>query len=365
MERLVQDQTGNQTNESEVYPATQEDFETSFSSTISFSKLSGNEVTLDDLQQEKVDTSSASSGNRISDLSLVTTFVQLICCSECCQPNLLFGEINKKGSAFCCKSQCTCQWYYEFWSSPKSQDRRCEINKRFVYAMRRCGKGYAGLKQLCTFMDLPPPMAKGSYTLTTKKVRNAVRPVAKTTMTEAAQDLVNNGKRDENGFVDTAMSCDGSWQERGFSSLNGLVACISMDTGLNVVQLSTPKNVPMTQVTPDTIQDSAKILRYLSTIKSRGGSRPSQHSQLRMSDFLASRFSKTYGIVVKCSGHSGYHTAYEYVTKEDCHCVKSPHHPENVIAPKILKETKKNARRAQGGQKSSDIKHRSSCRYHS
>ena len=59
----------------------------------------------------------------------------------------------------------------------------------------------------------------------------------------------------------------------------------------------------------------------------------------------------TYGIVVHFSGHSGYHTAYEYVTKEDCHCVKSPHHPENVIAPKTLTATKKNARRAQGGQK--------------
>ena len=73
----------------------------------------------------------------------------------------------------------------------------------------------------------------------------------------------------------------------------------------------------------------------------------------------------TYGIVVNFSGHSGYHTAYEYVTKEECHCVKSPHHPENVIAPKTLTATKKNARRAQGGQKSSESKHSSSGRHHS
>ena len=40
-------------------------------------------------------------------------------------------------------------------------------------------------------------------------------------------------------------------------------------------------------------------------------------------------------------GHSGYHAAYEYVTKDNFHCVKSSHHPENVIAPKTLKAMKK------------------------
>ena len=32
-------------------------------------------------------------------------------------------------------------------------------------------------------------------------------------------------------ILDTSVSCDGTWQIRGFSSLNGTVACISMDTG--------------------------------------------------------------------------------------------------------------------------------------
>ena len=32
-------------------------------------------------------------------------------------------------------------------------------------------------------------------------------------------------------IVDTSVSCDGTWERRGFSSLNGTVACISMDTG--------------------------------------------------------------------------------------------------------------------------------------
>ena len=32
-------------------------------------------------------------------------------------------------------------------------------------------------------------------------------------------------------IVDTSVSCGGTWQRRGFSSLNGAVACVSMDTG--------------------------------------------------------------------------------------------------------------------------------------
>ena len=52
---------------------------------------------------------------------------------------------------------------------------------------------------------------------------------------------------------------------------------------------------------------------------------------------------------------------YEYVTKEDCNCVKSPHHPENVIAPKTLKATrkksKKGSRRSKKAQKVSTIQY--------
>ena len=32
-------------------------------------------------------------------------------------------------------------------------------------------------------------------------------------------------------IVDISVSCDGTWHRRGFSSLNGTVACISMDNG--------------------------------------------------------------------------------------------------------------------------------------
>ena len=57
----------------------------------------------------------------------------------------------------------------------------------------------------------------------------AVKDVAETTMQDACTEL--RGDVAEDSIVDTAVSCDGSWQRRGYSSLNGVVTAISMKTG--------------------------------------------------------------------------------------------------------------------------------------
>ena len=53
-------------------------------------------------------------------------------------------------------------------------------------------------------------------------------------MLDAASEIHSlNQRKDKNGndIVDCAVSCDGSWQRRGFSSLDGFVTAISMATG--------------------------------------------------------------------------------------------------------------------------------------
>ena len=44
-----------------------------------------------------------------------------------------------------------------------------------------------------------------------------------------AADELRSGKKDE--IINTTISTDGSWQRRGFSSLNGLVTVIANDIG--------------------------------------------------------------------------------------------------------------------------------------
>ena len=58
--------------------------------------------------------------------------------------------------------RCTiCEFRYSFCTSKKAEKMRSyDINKRSVYAFRRLGKGYAGMKTFLTIMNLPPPMTK-------------------------------------------------------------------------------------------------------------------------------------------------------------------------------------------------------------
>ena len=51
-------------------------------------------------------------------------------------------------------------------------------------------------------------------------------------MRNASEDLLFKSKDpNEDTVIETAVSCDGSWQKRGYSSLNGVIMVISMDNG--------------------------------------------------------------------------------------------------------------------------------------
>ena len=58
-----------------------------------------------------------------------------------------------------------------------------------------------------------------------KKIHKAVKKVGCESMQDAAKELKSED------ITDVAVPCDGAWQRRGFTSLNGAVACISMGSG--------------------------------------------------------------------------------------------------------------------------------------
>ena len=57
--------------------------------------------------------------------------------------------------------------------------------------------------------------------------------VAEGTMNDAVQDLRNKNLENNTDdiILDTGVSCDGTWQRRGFSSNNGVFAAISLENG--------------------------------------------------------------------------------------------------------------------------------------
>ena len=58
-----------------------------------------------------------------------------------------------------------------------------------------------------------------------------MKDVALNIMKEAADEVRINANCTEGEVVDAGISNDGTWQKRGFSLLNGVVASLSIDTG--------------------------------------------------------------------------------------------------------------------------------------
>ena len=108
---------------------------------------------------------------------------------------------------------------------PRTIKKVMEANLRSVYATRRCGVGHKGFQKLCGVMNLPPPVTRKNYDNLSNKLGEVVEKVAKTSMIEAAADL----KQQERSTVGVLF--DGSWQKRGYSSLNGVATAISVTTG--------------------------------------------------------------------------------------------------------------------------------------
>ena len=102
-----------------------------------------------------------------------------------------------------------------------------DINYRAVYAARIVGQGYAGLEKFCEMLNLPKPMTNNNFDLISNTFSVAAKEVAEKSMLDAANEL----RHGDDSISDIGVSVDGTWQRRGFVSLNGTVAAISIDNG--------------------------------------------------------------------------------------------------------------------------------------
>ena len=98
--------------------------------------------------------------------------------------------------------------------------------------MRSLGIGYAGLQMFCGIMDLPKCVTKTFYNTIVGYIRRATELVAKESMNRAAmEESLITGAGIDNFNGEIAVSGDGTWQKRGFSSLHGVATLIGMKTG--------------------------------------------------------------------------------------------------------------------------------------
>ena len=82
--------------------------------------------------------------------------------------------------------------------------------------MRTLGIGYSGIQKYTTLMNMPKPKTSKNYDKLVLKIANITEEVAQETMADAVAELRQNCQN-EDEILDIGVSCDGTWQRRGFS----------------------------------------------------------------------------------------------------------------------------------------------------
>ena len=72
-----------------------------------------------------------------------------------------------------------------------------------------------------------PNQSVTNYNKVSNYICDAAKLVAETSMNEAVMEL----KKSSTNIFDIGVTVDGTWQRRGFSSMNGVVGAISVDYG--------------------------------------------------------------------------------------------------------------------------------------
>ncbi|KAK3751312.1 hypothetical protein QZH41_007109 [Actinostola sp. cb2023] len=78
---------------------------------------------------------------------------------------------------------------------------------------------------------MPPPPKPNAYDRHNKALLNAAKTVASNTMVDSGIEIHELKNEHVDDISQCGVSCDGTWQKRGYSSMNGCVTTISMDTG--------------------------------------------------------------------------------------------------------------------------------------
>ena len=190
--------------------------------TASGSKLAGKSPVADEIDDGSIQ------GNRIMDMSILSSVFELLPCPKCGKVMLDLCELKRDGMASHMKLECVCcGWSHDFINTKKTR-QSYQINRRSFYAVRRIGGGYEQLKRFCYLMNLPPPLSENAYRKTNKTFNTKIKNVSEKIMSEAVDEVRTNS---QDQVSNVGISVDGTWQKRGFTSINGTVIAISLDSG--------------------------------------------------------------------------------------------------------------------------------------
>ncbi|GFV55417.1 uncharacterized protein TNCV_2463071 [Trichonephila clavipes] len=144
-------------------------------------------------------------GNRIIDMEVLLNLFLQLCCPRCFEEGILLSEDSTYGLCSNFVIRCKHCDFYSGFSSSKKTLNYFEVNTRFV-------------------------LTKTAYTNHENKLMSVISEVSELSMQKAASELLVLHPT-KNKIVECGISVDGTWQRRGYSSMNGCVAALSVDTG--------------------------------------------------------------------------------------------------------------------------------------
>ena len=189
---------------------------------------SESEASSDECEENKT------AGSRIVSLAcLQQLLTKSSVCSSCKRGHLNLEEVERSGLA--CVLRLTCLHcraeQTEAMAEQSTQKKFYDINRKSALAMRVVGKGREALHKICGILDVTPLVSKHSFDTHSQHLHSAAKEVAMESMCRAGKLLVVEKGDGSGGPVDVAMTTDGTWMKRGYTSLYGVQTAIAWDTG--------------------------------------------------------------------------------------------------------------------------------------
>ena len=173
-------------------------------------------------------------GTRLLEVSGLQSALQGVCCKECGGGPISFRENFLKRQGLCTEPFLFCENCSHI--SPilfsTVATKVVAANWQSVLANKCVGGSHASLQMFFAMLDLPPPVSRNIYSKHMTVVREKSILQAEDSLRRAREEVREHyGVSSDDQVADVLISCDGTWQRRGFSSLFGAVFIISYETG--------------------------------------------------------------------------------------------------------------------------------------
>ena len=174
--------------------------------------------------------------NFIVNFALIKTFIgNYLRCPKCNSADVVFSDELSLRMGYAHKLKLMCQHCQNesvtFTSqecerfNPSQGRNKFKINVRTVIGFREVGKGHEAMVNVARCMNMFS-LGNAAYNQINGSLGDAYEQAAEESMKKVASDIKQNTTTNQDP-VTCRVSLDGTWQKRGFSSLNGIVTAMN------------------------------------------------------------------------------------------------------------------------------------------